>query len=191
MRQIVTQSENALVAVAADSGALLWKTELKTPYEQNSVTPIVSDGLVVYTGLDAPLRAVRPVKRGTAFAIEPVWTNTEVGSYLSTPVVDGGRIYGLSHKKKGQWFCVDLATGKTLWLTDGRQADNAAILAGAGVLFALDTEGSLTVAKADAAGWRPLRKWSVAASATWAHPVVLSDGILVKDVDTLALLRMK
>jgi len=191
VRQVVTQSQNALVAVAADSGALLWKAELKTPYEQNAVTPIVSDGLVVYTGLDAPLRAVRPVKHGAAFAIETVWTNTEVGGYLSTPVVDGGRIFGLSHKKKGQWFCVDLATGKTLWLTDGRQAESAAILAGAGVLFALDTEGSLTVAKADPAGWRPLRKWSVAASATWAHPVVLSDGILVKDVDTLALLRMK
>ena len=191
VRQIVTQSENALVAVAADSGALLWKMELKTPYEQNSVTPIVSDGLVVYGGVGAPLRAVRPVKRGTAFALENVWTNTDVGSYLSTPVVEGGRIYGLSYKKKGQWFCVDLTTGKTLWLTDGRQGESAAILTGAGVLFALDTEGSLTVAKADAAGWRPLRKWSVAASATWAHPVVLSDGILVKDVDTLALLRMK
>ena len=191
VRQVVTQSQNALVAVAAESGALLWKTELKTPYEQNAVTPIVSDGLVVYTGLDAPLRAVRPVRRGAAFALESVWTNTEVGSYLSTPVVEGGRIYGLSHKKKGQWFCVDLKTGKTLWLTDGRQADSAAILAGAGVLFALDTEGSLTVAAADPAGWRPLRKWSVAASATWAHPVVLSEAILVKDVDTRALLRMK
>ena len=191
VRQVVTQSQNALVAVAADSGALLWKLALKTPYEQNAVTPIVSDGLVVYTGLDAPLTAVRPVKRGAAFALETVWTNPDVASYLSTPVVEGGRIYGLSHKKKGQWFCVDAKTGRTLWLTDGRQADSAAILVGAGVLFFLDTEGSLTVAAADAAGWRPLRKWTVAASATWAHPVVLDGGVLVKDVDTLVFLRMK
>ena len=103
----------------------------------------------------------------------------------------GGRLYGLSQKKKGQWFCVDAKTGKTLWLSDGRQADSAAILAGADVLFVLDTDGSLTVAAADATAWRPLRKWKVAASATWAHPVVLDTGILVKDVDTLAFLRMK
>jgi outer membrane protein assembly factor BamB len=106
-------------------------------------------------------------------------------------VLEGGRLYGLSHRKKGQWFCVDAATGKTLWLSDGRQAENAAILAGAGMLFLLDTDGSLTVAAADPSGWKPLRKWSVAPSATWAHPVVLDAGVLVKDVDTLAFLRMK
>ncbi len=131
------------------------------------------------------------MKKGAAFALETVWTNPDVASYLSTPVLEGGRLYGLSHKKKGQWFCVDAASGKTLWLTDGRQAENAAILAGAGVLFLLDTDGSLTVAAADASGWKPLRKWSVAPSATWAHPVVLDSGVLVKDVDTLAFLRMK
>src|SRR5262245_20259322 len=116
VRQIVTQSQNAVVGVAADSGALLWKTELKTPYEQNSVTPIVSGGLVVYTGLDAPLKAVRPVKRGAAFALETVWSNPDVGGYLSTPVLADGKLYGLSYKKKGQWFCVDAKTGRTLWL---------------------------------------------------------------------------
>ncbi len=119
------------------------------------------------------------------------WTNPDVASYLSTPVLEGGRIYGLSHRKKGQWFCVDAASGRTLWLSDGRQAENAAILAGGGALFLLDTDGSLTVAAADAAGFRPLRKWSVAASATWAHPVVLDSGILVKDVDTLSFAKTR
>jgi outer membrane protein assembly factor BamB len=191
VRQVVTQSQNALVALSADGGALLWKVPLKTPYELNSVTPIVSGGRVVYSGLDVPLSAARPVKKGAAFTLDPVWTNPDVASYLSTPVLDGGRIYGLSHRKKGQWFCVDAASGRTLWLSDGRAAESAAILAGAGVLFLLDTDGAMTLAAADAAGFRPLRKWSVASSATWAHPVVLDTGILVKDVDSLAFLRIK
>jgi hypothetical protein len=59
------------------------------------------------------------------------------------------------------------------------------------VLFLLDTEGSLTVAAADPAAFRPLRRWKVAASATWAHPVVMPDAVLVKDVDSLALLRLR
>jgi outer membrane protein assembly factor BamB len=177
--------------VAADTGALLWKLPLRTPWEQNAVTPIVSGGLVVYSGLDVPLSAVRPAKKGAAFTLESTWTNPDAASYLSTPVLDGGRIYGLSHRKKGQWFCVDAASGRTLWLSDGRRAESAAILAGAGVLFLLDTDGSMTLAAADAAGFRPLRKWSVASSATWAHPVVLDTGILVKDVDSLAFLRIK
>jgi outer membrane protein assembly factor BamB len=191
VRQVITQSQNALVGVAADTGALLWKRPLKTPWDQNSVTPIVSGDLVIYTGLDAPLAAVRPVKRGAAWAVEAVWTNPDVASYLSTPVLEGGRIYGLSHRKKGQWFCVDATSGRTLWLSDGRQAENAAIVAVAGALFLLDTDGSVTLAAADTAGFRPLHKWTASASATWAHPVVLDSGILVKDVDTLALLRFK
>jgi outer membrane protein assembly factor BamB len=191
VRQVVTQSQNALVALAADTGALLWKLALRTPWEQNAVTPIVSGGLVVYSGLDVPLSAVRPAKKGVAFALETAWTNPDVASYLSTPVLDGGRLYGLSHRKKGQWFCVDAASGRTLWLSDGRQAESAAILAGAGVLFLFDTDGSMTLAAADAQAFRPLRKWSVASSATWAHPVVLDTGVLVKDVDSLSYLRIK
>ena len=49
----------------------------------------------------------------------------------------------------------------------------------------------MTVAAAEPSGFRPLRKWSVAKSATWAHPVVLDAGILVKDVDTLAFVRTR
>jgi outer membrane protein assembly factor BamB len=191
VKQVVTQSQNALVGVAADTGALLWKLGLRTPYEQNSVTPIVSGGLVVYSGLDVPLTAARPVKKGTAFSLETKWTNPDVASYLSTPVLEGGRLYGLSHRNRGQWFCVDAASGRTLWRSDGRQAESASIIVAAAALFLLDTNGSLTVAAADTAGFRPLRKWSVAASATWAHPVVLDSGILVKDADTLTFARTR
>jgi hypothetical protein len=110
---------------------------------------------------------------------------------MSTPVLEAGRIYGLGHRKKGQYFCVDAASGKTLWLSEGRIAENAAVLVGGGALFLLDTEATLSVAAADPAAFRVLRRWTVAPSATWAHPVVMDDGVLVKDVDSLALLRMK
>lgn len=191
VRQLVTQSQNALVGLSAESGALLWRVPLRTPWDQNAVTPIVSGDLVLYSGLDAPLAAVRPRRTGDAWSAETVWTSTDAACYLSTPVLESGRVYGLSHRKKGQWFALDAATGRALWLSEGRAAENAAILAGAGALFLLDTEGVMTVAAADAAAFRPLRKWKVATSATWAHPVVLEDGILVKDVDTLAFLRLK
>jgi outer membrane protein assembly factor BamB len=189
VRQVVTQSQNALVALAADTGALLWKLALRTPWEQNAVTPIVSGGLVVYSASTSAQR--RATAKKGAFALETAWTNPDVASYLSTPVLEGGRLYGLSHRKKGQWFCVDAASGRTLWLSDGRQAESAAILAGAGMLFLLDTDGSITLAAPDTAAFRPLRRWSVASSATWAHPVVLDTGVLVKDVDSLSYLRIK
>ena len=189
VRQVVTFSESFLVGVSADRGELLWKLPFTTPWVQNAVTPIVDGDTVVYSGLDHPVRAVRVVRKGAAWAAEPRWESAEVSAYMSTPVLEGGRLFGLSHKKRGQLFCLDAATGRVVWLGEGRQGDNAALVAGGGQVFALTTGGELLVfpQKGDAAP--AARSWRVAESPTWAHPVVTDDGVLVKDRAHLAYLR--
>ena len=189
VRQVVTLSDSNLVGVSADKGELLWKLPFTTEYVQNAVSPVVRGDLVIYTGLEHSVKAVRIAKTGTAFAVQPVWENPEVASYMSSPVVAGDRVYGLSHKKKGQFYCLDALTGKTIWLSEGRQGDNAALLAGGGALFLLTTESELLVANAAGASFSVLKRYSVAASPTWAHPVVLGEGVLVKDAESLAFLK--
>src|SRR5262245_13058873 len=190
-RQIVTQTQNNVVGLAADTGALLWKVPFQTSYDQNAVTPVVVAGTVIYSGLDNGVHAVRVVKKGTAWAAGPVWETSEVSMYLSSPVADGDRLYGFSHKKKGQFFALDARTGKVLWVSEGRQGESAAVLAAGPVLFFLTNEGNLTVAKKNAAAWSPLRTYTVADSPTWAHPVITARGVLVKDAESLALLRFE
>jgi outer membrane protein assembly factor BamB len=189
LRQVVTFSETNLLGVSAEKGELLWKVPFTTSYVQNAITPIVKGDLVIYSGLDHPLRALRVVKKGAAYATEPVWENAEVANYMSTAVLAGDRVCGHSHKKKGQLFCLDAATGKTVWLSEGRQGENASILAGGGLLYALTTDSDLLVADPAAPAYALKKRWSVASSAVWAHPVVLADGVLVKDVENLARLR--
>jgi hypothetical protein len=43
------------------------------------------------------------------------------------------------------------------------------------------------VAKQSDKAFEPLRKYSVADSPTWAHPVLVGHGILIKDATNLAL----
>jgi outer membrane protein assembly factor BamB len=186
-RQVVTQTQLNVVGLAADTGELLWKIPFTTAYEQNSVTPVISGDVVVYSGLDKGVRAVRIVQRASGFAAEPVWSNDEVASYMSTPVLEGGVLYGLSHKKKGQLYALDLATGKTLWLSEGRLGDNAALVASGGALLALTTDAALIVAKQDPKAYSVIRSYTVADSPTWAHPAPTAGGILVKDKESLAL----
>ena len=190
VRQVVTQSQDNVVGLSAEKGELLWKIPLTTAYEQNAVTPVLAGDLVVYGGLDQPLRAVRVARKGDAWTPERVWENADVAAYLSSPVLEGGKLYGFSHRKRGQFFCLDAATGRTLWLSEGRQAESAAILAGGGALFLLTTDGAMIVAARDAPAFKPLRTWKVAESATWAHPAVVEGAVLVKDVDTLTLWRV-
>lgn len=190
-RQVVTHTQGNLVGLAAESGTLLWKVPFTTPYEQNAVTPILEGDHVVYGGLDHPVRKLRVTRQGAAYTTSQVWQNTEVSTYMSTPVLAEGRLYGLSRRNKGQYFALDAATGKTLWLSEGRQGDNAALLAGGGALFLLNTDAELSVLPLGASSFAPVRTWTVAESATWAHPVVTSGGVLVKDVDTLAFWRFE
>jgi hypothetical protein len=54
-------------------------------------------------------------------------------------------------------------------------------------LLLLTNEGELIVAKAVSTAFEPLRRYTVAKSATWAHPLLAGKGILVKDFETLTL----
>jgi outer membrane protein assembly factor BamB len=188
VRQVVTFSESFLVGVSADRGELLWEIPFTTPWVQNAVTPVVDGDTVVYSGLEHPVRAVRVVRRGSGFATEPRWESTEVSAYLSTPVLEGGRLYGLSHRRRGQIFCLDATTGKTVWLSDGRQGDNAALVAGGGMVFVLTTDAELLVVPQKGDAFAPVRRYRVASSPTWAHPVIAGGGVLVKDRVSLAFL---
>ena len=189
VRQVVTLTETNLVGVSAEKGELLWKLPFTTEYVQNAVTPVVEKDLVIYTGLEHPVKAVRIVRAGASFVAQPAWENPEVASYMSSPVLVGGRILGLSHKKKGQFYCLDAGSGKTVWLSEGRQGENAALLAGGGALFALTTGSELLVVNPEAASFLAVKRYAVAASPTWAHPVVLAEGVFVKDEETLSFLK--
>jgi hypothetical protein len=107
--------------------------------------------------------------------------------YMNSPVLAAGLLHGLSHRNKGQMFSLDPATGRTVWTGEGRQGDNAALIARGDGVFSLTTDSELSIFRASAKGLEFIRKYTVANSPTWAHPVVLGNRVLVKDLDTLSL----
>jgi outer membrane protein assembly factor BamB len=184
-RQVVTQTQKSVVAVNAANGQLLWQLPFTTSFEQNSVTPVVRGDIVVYSGLDKGTTAVRVTKKGTAWAVEPVWKNDEVSMYMSSPVVSGNALYGLSHKSRGQFFAIDMTSGKTLWTTVGRQGDNASMVLAGALLLMSTTASELIVARANPARFDEVKRYTIAESAVWAHPAISGRAIVVKDVNKL------
>lgn len=185
-RQIVTQSRTFVLGLGASTGRLLWRIPLATEYSQNIVTPVISDDIVIYTGIEKPLTAVRIVLKGDTWTPQPLWQNDSVPMYMSSPVLAGGYIFGFTHRNKGQFVCVDAKTGKTLWTTKGREAENAALVSAANLLLASTTEGELVVARQDPAKFDVIKRYTVAESPVWAHPVPAGRGVLIKDAETLA-----
>lgn len=185
-RQVVTQSRSAVVGVSASDGRLLWRIPFTTEYAQNIVTPLVVGDLVVYSGIEQPLTAARVTLDAGKWRTETIWQNSELPLYMSSPILAEGAVYGLTHRNKGQFFAADVETGKTLWTTRGREGDNAALIVAGGVLMATTTEGELIVLRAAAAKPEIIRRYTVAESPVWAHPVPAGRGILIKDDETLA-----
>jgi outer membrane protein assembly factor BamB len=184
-RQLITQSENAVIGLDVTKGQLLWRLPFRTNFDQNSITPVVHEDLVIFSGLDSGTTAVRLVRKGGVWAAEPAWKNDQVSMYMSSPVVVGGTLYGLSHRNRGQFFAIDIASGRTLWTTPGREGENASIIATGELLLLSTTNAELIVARADADRFAEIKRYSTAESAVWAHPAVFGNTILVKDVDKL------
>jgi outer membrane protein assembly factor BamB len=185
-RQVVTQSQRHIVGLSLADGRLLWEIPYTTEYEQNSITPVVVNDLLIYGGLNKPTTAVRISAAAGKWQISPVWQNADVPMYMSTPVESGGYLFGLTHHSRGQFFCLDLRTGKTMWTTKGREGENAALVTAGGLVMAMTTEGELVVLRSNAKAFEAVKRYTLAESAVWATPALVGGGIVVKDADTLA-----
>ena len=106
--------------------------------------------------------------------------------YMSSPVLASGTLYGHSSTRSGQFVALDAATGAVRWASEGREGDHASILIAGDDLLLLTSDAELLVAEPDAAAFEVTRHYQVADAATWALPVPLPDGLLVRDATGLA-----
>lgn len=197
-RQIITMTQDNLVSVSAATGELLWRRPYTVRSTRNAVTPIVhnpsspagsgaASGIVIVSGLGMPIIGFKVVNKAGQWTSEDIWTNNDASMDMSTGVIVGNSLFGFSHRNSGQYFAIDANTGETQWLSEPRQAENAAIVRAGNLWFALDTLGELKVVRANAKQFEIVKRYDVADSATWAQPVLSGNRIYVKDLSTIAL----
>jgi outer membrane protein assembly factor BamB len=190
-RQIVTMTDKAVISVAAQSGQLLWRIAWPDKFNENIVTPVLYKDLLIFSGVRRGTLAVRVIKQGSQWATQEVWHNPEICMYMSSPVLAGDYLFGMSDKRKGQFFCLNVATGKVAWLTEGREGANAALLHAKDALFILTEAAKLVVAKKSASGFEQIKTYSVGDNQTLAHPIVFGKHVLIKDEQALILWGME
>jgi outer membrane protein assembly factor BamB len=110
-----------------------------------------------------------------------VWKNAEVTMYTVSPVFADGTIYGMSNKRRGQFVALDAGTGALKWATQGRDGNHASIQQTAQHLLLLTDGGTLIVARRTPESFVEERRYELGQSATWAQPVFLADGLLVRE----------
>ncbi len=185
-RQIVTPTQTKIVGIAAATGALLWERPLVHQFNSNAITPIVSGQTIVVAGT-GPLMAFAVARRGGQWTTEQLWENAELPLRFATPVVAGETLFGLSGRNAGQYYAIDIRSGRTLWTSDGRQAAHASLARAGDLVVSLESDGELVVIRRSQTAFEPLQRYQVAATETWAQPALSGNRILVKDVTSLTL----
>jgi len=184
---LVTLSNVHIIALDAADGATLWSMPFATSSWQNAVSPLAAGPRVILSGLDLDMFSLRLAPNGGGWESSEDWRNNRVPLYMSSPVLVGDRVFGMSHRRRGQFICLDVATGDPVWTTQGREGDNAVFTVLGDRIAILTDEAKLVIIDAHADAYEPLAEYEVADSPTWTPPAFTSRGVLIKDLETLAL----
>ena len=66
-------------------------------------------------------------RSGNQWAAMPAW-EADLPGRMSNSVIEGDVMYGLTSRNMGQYYVVDVKSGKTLWSSEPRQAPQAALV---------------------------------------------------------------
>ena len=187
VRQVVAVTQEQIVGVTVDEGTLLWERPFSSRSTNNSITPIIDGQEVIVTGHNLGVTRFRPHRTAGRWATDTVWTTDEVSMFMSNPVLSDDTLYGMSHLRSGQFFAIDATSGNTLWRTEGREATNSAIVMADDLLFLLNNDGDLIVARMSRGGFTQVTRYEVASTATWAQPAISGNRLFIKDESSVTL----
>jgi outer membrane protein assembly factor BamB len=186
IRQVISVTQTAVIGVAAEDGRLLWEFPW-TGGRSGGIMPIPHGDTIIVSATTAGIVAISPRFRNGSWLVEKAWETAAAEMYISHPVVIGDTLFGFSRRAGGQLFALDARDGRMLWSGAPRFATNVAFAKAGELLFVLKDDAQLVIARANRAGFEPLKTYEVADSATWAQPVVSGRRLFVKDVSTLTL----
>lgn len=190
-RQVVSMTQQNVVGVSVADGALLWQYPWVSSMTPSAITPILYGETIIVSGQAMGVMALKPTSRDGKWVADVAWETKDVSMFLSNPVLVGDTLFGLSERARGQFFALDAKNGKVLWLGQPREAANTSVVKAGALLFLLNDDAELIVARSSRKGFEPLKRYTVADSATWAQPSISGNRVFIKDVLSLALWTLK
>lgn len=177
----------ALACLAPADGAIVWQTPWETAHQVNATTPVV-DGRTIFitSGYRTGCQALQ-VEGDTVTAL---WTNDAIASHHSDPVIVDGYIYGysgLSNQNRGEFKCVELLTGETMWSTN--QVGWGTLVYVDGHLICQDIEGNLFLVRPDPTAFAQVTHLPAALGAiphpAWTTPTVANGKLYLRYMQRL------
>lgn len=182
VKQIVEWNHDAVVGIESQTGKRLWDYDM--PHRgssQNSPTPIYYKDRILIGGENRGIRSLEPKFENGKWTVTENWHQRGVSLNMASAIINDDSLYGKSHLKRGQFFRLDPMTGEPIWLGPPRMGEYATFLSLPGFVIVLKDDTTLEILAAGTDDYQKIANYKVAESPTWAAPVLLKDGFLVKD----------
>lgn len=186
-RQVLTQTQRAVVGVELATGKLLWRMPYVVDWDNTIITPaMIAADTFVLSAYQQPLAAYRIHRDSTGWQVASVWTNREASLSMASPLLLGGQLWAFTATKNGQIVRVDPKDGAITWRSAPGLGDHATLVAVGQLLWVLRNDAQLMVidtAAVEGSTTQPrlIAETEVASSPTWSHPIPLADGLLIRD----------
>jgi outer membrane protein assembly factor BamB len=192
VRQFISFTAEALIALDLRDGKPLWRVPLKTALGRHVTTPVVAGDTVIVASHQIGLVATRVTKDGDKLAATEAWVNKAMTINFSSPVAVGANLFGLGPNKN--IVCIDAKTGQLSWektgiiQTSADKAEAAFLVLGKNILTLTDS-GELVLFAADPHEYRELGRMQVC-GATWCNPAFAGGRLYLRDARELICVQL-
>lgn len=173
-RLILTMVEKSIAGLDAATGKVYWTVPHKVSYDIQAVSPLYKDGVMFVTN------GYRKGSHGFALSpdgagIEKKWSEKSLDVHHGGVVLVDGDIHGAS--TRGQWICLELATGKVKF--SEKLVGKGSVIYVDGMLYGYGEKGQAGLIEITPAGYKLVSSFRVTKGGGphWAHPAI-SDGRL-------------
>ena len=180
IRQVVAFSDDAVFAVRADTGALLWRNKRVTNMIANIATPIYAGGFLFVSSDYGTGGALFRLKgEGKP---EEVYFTRDMKNHYSTSVLVGDTLYGFS---SSVLTALDFQAGRVRWRD--RTVGKGSLIYADGMLYVLGENGALALVEASPDAYREKARFEVTRGdfPVWSPPVIADGKLYLREQDHL------
>jgi outer membrane protein assembly factor BamB len=183
VRTIMNLTSEAGVGVRASDGKLMWRYEKAANGTANCTTPVYNEGKVFYTsayGTGCGLLALMP-SNGEIKAQE-MYFSRDMQNHHGGVVFHKGKVYGSSN---AILTCLDWTTGKPSW--KDRSVGKGSVTLADGMLYVFGENNSVGLVEASPDAYSEKGRFTIEDQGrpSWAHPVVASGKLYIRNQDYL------
>ncbi|MBN1465586.1 PQQ-binding-like beta-propeller repeat protein, partial [candidate division KSB1 bacterium] len=183
-RLLVTMTEKAVVALAPESGTMLWSLPHVTQYDINPNSVLYKDGyLHAISGYGTGGQLFKIAADGKSAT--KIWANEVPDSQMAGAVLVDGYLYSSGHQNRG-WACVEWMSGDVKWQSRDYGGKGPIIFAD-GMLYLYSEKGDVVLVKPNPDKFEPISafKMNDGSGEHWAHPVIKDGRLYIRHGDVM------